>query len=130
VSEVPGRRLAWRSLPGSVVDQTGVVELVDAPGGGTEVRLSLGYRPSARWVSEPVRGLLGRVGQARLDAELEQLCQLCESGVIIRSEPAAAQLGAQRASVTTAPATPGEPASHGPHLGVPPHNPPVKARPS
>ena len=42
VEDVPGERIAWRSLPGADVDTSGTVWFTPAPGGrGTEIHLEL-----------------------------------------------------------------------------------------
>ncbi len=59
VDEAPGERIAWRSLPGSDIENEGEVRFVEAPDGeGTEVHVTIEYHPSrgitgaaAKWIN-------------------------------------------------------------------------------
>ena len=58
-NEIPDELLAWRSLPGSEVDQAGSVHFTPAEGGGTEVRVVLRYTVPGGKVGDAVAHLLG-----------------------------------------------------------------------
>jgi uncharacterized membrane protein len=77
----PPRRLAWRSRPGADLEQTGAIELRDAPGDrGTEVRLALTYRPAGALANDPaLRRFLRRYTSVQLDTELARLRELLEA---------------------------------------------------
>lgn len=44
INDVPGEVLGWSSLPGSDIENAGKVEFRDAPGGGTELHITITYR--------------------------------------------------------------------------------------
>jgi len=82
--DVPDQRLAWQSIAGSQVDNSGYLALRDAPGGrGTEVVVAIRYRPpGGALVEAPLRGLLHRFTRFQLDIELRRLRQLVEAGEV------------------------------------------------
>jgi uncharacterized membrane protein len=91
--ELSDRRLAWRSRPGSAIETSGELELLDAPGGrGTEVHVTLRYRPPASVLTGPVRGLLRRLTYHQLGAELRRLRQLLETGELATAAPRPAEV--------------------------------------
>lgn len=62
VKDEPGALLSWRSLPGSTIDNTGKVEFRDALGHrGTEVRVTIIYRPPAGNIGSGVARLINPV---------------------------------------------------------------------
>ncbi len=59
VKDEPGRMLSWQSLPGSTIENAGKIEFSDALGNrGTEIRVTLIYRPPAGNIGEGVARLL------------------------------------------------------------------------
>lgn len=61
VEDVPGELLAWRSLDGADVPNSGTVRLAPAPGGwATEVRIDVEYQPPLGAVAAAAARLLGR----------------------------------------------------------------------
>lgn len=59
VKDEPGALLAWRSLPGSSIENAGKVEFRDALGHqGTEIRVMISYRPPAGNIGGGVAKLL------------------------------------------------------------------------
>lgn len=77
VEDVPGQRIAWRSLPGSPVPHYGQITFAPAPGNrGTEVLLEM-------QVSAP----LGKVlAGAQAKGDLRRLKQVLECGEVVRSD--------------------------------------------
>jgi uncharacterized membrane protein len=78
----PGRRLRWRSLPGSDLEHEGTLDLVPAPAGrGTIVDVRMRYQPPG---GLPVAGLLfaplRRIPAIQLAEELARLRMLLETG--------------------------------------------------
>ena len=62
VKDEPGSLLSWRSLPGSTIDNAGKVEFRDALGHqGTEVRVTIIYRPPAGNIGSGVARLINPV---------------------------------------------------------------------
>ena len=97
--DVPERRIAWESVPGSSVENAGSVELHDAPGGrGTEMVVTIHYRPPGGvLVGAPLRGLFRRFTRHQLDVELHRLRQLLETGEVAFGAPNRAMLPAHDA---------------------------------
>jgi len=59
VKDEPGQLLAWRSLPGSTIDNAGKVEFRDALGHqGTEIKVVIIYRPPAGNIGSGVAKLI------------------------------------------------------------------------
>jgi uncharacterized membrane protein len=62
IKDEPGTLLSWRSLPGSTIDNAGKVEFRDALGHmGTEIRVTIIYRPPAGNIGTGVAKLLNPV---------------------------------------------------------------------
>jgi uncharacterized membrane protein len=81
-SEVPGQRLAWRSVEGSQVQSDGTVEFLPlAEGRGTQVRVSLEYRLASGPVAAFARVFSALPGTV-LRQELRRFKQLLETGEI------------------------------------------------
>jgi uncharacterized membrane protein len=87
VDDQPGRRIAWRSLPGSSVDTQGSVEFRAAPGDrGTEVHVELRYRPPGGPLGTLVATLFGEEPEKQLHDDLRRFKQVLETGEVVRSE--------------------------------------------
>jgi uncharacterized membrane protein len=73
----PGRLLAWRSEPGSMLDHAGVVRF-SPERGGTRVDLRICYQSLADGGARAVRDLLGADPRAQLNEDLARLTALLE----------------------------------------------------
>jgi len=78
INEVDGERIAWRSLPGSQVDNAGSVQFHDTPGGGTRVDVEMQYNPPAGVVGAKVAHLFGADPQAEVEDDMNRLKQHME----------------------------------------------------
>jgi uncharacterized membrane protein len=87
VDERPDELIAWRSLQGADVDNSGYVRFTAAPGGhGTEVRVELRYAPPGGPAGATIAKLLGsEPGQQVLD-DLRRFKQVIETGEVVRSD--------------------------------------------
>ena len=82
-NEIPGRLIAWRSLPGAAVPNAGSVHFTPLAGGAsTEVRVVLSYEPPAGKVGVAVAKLLGEEPRQQVDEDLRRFKQVMESGEI------------------------------------------------
>jgi uncharacterized membrane protein len=72
--------LAWRSVPGSSVDQAGLVRFDPMPDGSTRVHLRLLYKPPGGAVGHGLAVLLGVDPKRRLDDDLARVKILLETG--------------------------------------------------
>jgi uncharacterized membrane protein len=75
--QVPGETLAWRSRPGSMLENAGVVRF-RPEGEGTRVDLRLCYNPPAGGAGQAVAELLGSDPRAKLNEDLGRLKALLE----------------------------------------------------
>lgn len=87
VEEREPERLAWRSLPGSEIENSGRVEFRPAPGNrGTEVHVALTYQPPAGALGRGISRLFGEEPRQQIGEDLRRLKQLLEVGEIPMSE--------------------------------------------
>jgi uncharacterized membrane protein len=87
VEERPGERLAWLTLPGSRLPQSGTVSFEEAPGQrGTVVHLSLRYLAPGGWLGLRVSRLLGLEPKQQLSEGLRRFKQLVEAGEVATVE--------------------------------------------
>jgi uncharacterized membrane protein len=75
--QVPGERLAWRSRPGSMLENAGAVRF-RREGDGTRVDLRLCYCPPGGGAGQAVAALLGADPRAKLNQDLGRLKSLLE----------------------------------------------------
>jgi uncharacterized membrane protein len=83
----PNELIAWRSLEGSQVENSGSVRFEPARGKpGTVVRVEIEYRPPAGLLGVTVAKLLGAEPKQQLHENLHRFRQLMETGEIITTE--------------------------------------------
>ena len=86
-SEEPGRRIAWKSLPGSTIDNAGTVHFAPAPGDrGTEVKVVLHYGVPGGRLGRAVAKLFGEEPEQQVRDDLRRFKQVMETGDVVRSE--------------------------------------------
>jgi uncharacterized membrane protein len=87
IEDRPNEVIAWHSLEGADVDNTGSVRFERAPGGrGTTVRVRLQYNPPAGVIGASVAKLLGEDPEWQVKDDLRRFKQLMEAGEIITTE--------------------------------------------
>jgi uncharacterized membrane protein len=87
INEEPDRVIAWKSLGGADVDNSGSVRFVDAPGDrGTEVRVVMDYIPPAGRVGKFVAMLFGEAPEQTIKEDLRRFKRLMETGMIPSTE--------------------------------------------
>ncbi len=87
VQDREGEWLAWRSLPGSQIDNSGSVRFAPAPGArGTEVRVQLEYTPPAGQVGRAIARLFGEEPKQQVREDLRRFKQLMEAGEVALSD--------------------------------------------
>jgi len=85
--EVPGERIAWRSLPGADVENSGSISFAEATGGrGTIIRVELTYSPPGGVVGKWAARLLGEEPESQARADLRRFKQLMETGEVVVSD--------------------------------------------
>lgn len=84
IRDEPNARIAWRSLPGSQIDQRGMVSFLPAAGDrGVIVRVDVEYRPPAGLIGHWVSKLLGDDPAQQIRDDLRRLKQTLEIGEAI-----------------------------------------------
>ncbi|MEN3291970.1 MAG: hypothetical protein V7642_1223 [Burkholderiales bacterium] len=79
----PGEVLAWRSVEGSEVDNSGRVRFEAAPAGrGTIVRVEMQYRPPGGKAGALIAKLFGEEPSQQISEDLRRFKQLIETGEI------------------------------------------------
>jgi uncharacterized membrane protein len=81
INDQPDALIAWRSLAGADVDQTGSVRFEAAPGGrGTFVRVCMAYHPPGGALGTAVATLFGEEPGQHMQEGLRRFKQLMEAG--------------------------------------------------
>jgi uncharacterized membrane protein len=89
VDDVPGQRLAWRSLDGADIPNSGEVRFIPAPGDrGTEIHVTLTYELPGGSLGKAVAKYFGEEPSQQLDDDLRRFKQVIETGEVIRSDGA------------------------------------------
>jgi len=85
--DVPAELIAWRSLDGASVENSGSVRFGAAPAAqGTEVHVELTYSPPGGTLGSLVAKLFGEEPNQQIGDDLRRLKQVLETGEIARSE--------------------------------------------
>lgn len=83
----PNELIAWRSLEGADVYNSGSVRFERAPGGrGTIVRVEIDYDPPGGKLGVAVAKLFGEEPELQVNADLRRFKQVIETGEVILSE--------------------------------------------
>jgi uncharacterized membrane protein len=91
--QVPGETIAWRSRPGSMLENAGAVRF-SPEGEGTRVDLRFCYNPPAGGAGQAVAELLGADPRAKLNEDLGRLKALLEG--VDRSDTPGRESGQER----------------------------------
>jgi uncharacterized membrane protein len=83
----PNELIAWRSLEGSEVQNSGSVRFERAPGGrGTVVHVEIDYSPPGGAVGALVAKLFGEEPDGQLQTDLRRFKQVIETGEVVISD--------------------------------------------
>jgi uncharacterized membrane protein len=87
IEERPDELIAWRSLPGSEVENSGTVRFRRAPGGrGTEIMLTVHYAPPGGVIGAKLAQLFSEVPRTQMKNDLRRFKQVLETGEVVRSD--------------------------------------------
>jgi uncharacterized membrane protein len=91
--DIPGERIAWRSLDDSAISNEGDVRFTQAPEGpdagpDTEVHVKLRYSMPGGRLGEALARYFGEDPHQQLDDDLRRFKQVLETGEVVRSEGA------------------------------------------
>jgi len=78
--EVPDEMLAWKSVPGSTVEQSGVIRFSPLADGGTHVDIRLSYNPPAGAIGRAVASFFGANPEREMQDDLMRVKTLLETG--------------------------------------------------
>jgi uncharacterized membrane protein len=85
-SERENERIGWKSIEGSEIPNSGVVEFLPTSNRGTEVRVVLTYEPPAGYFGSLVARLFGEEPNQQVAEDLRRFKRLMESGTIMKTE--------------------------------------------
>ncbi|MGH7825597.1 MAG: SRPBCC family protein [Candidatus Binatia bacterium] len=86
-ADQPNELIAWRSLEGADVENSGSVRFERAPGGrGTVIRLEMHYRPPGGVFGATIATFFGEEPRQQVEEDLRRFKQLMEAGDIITTE--------------------------------------------
>lgn len=87
INDQENRLIAWASVEGADVDNSGFVRFQSAPQGrGTEVKVVLEYNPPGGAVGDAIAKLFGEQPQQQLGDDLSRFKMLMEAGEIATTE--------------------------------------------
>jgi uncharacterized membrane protein len=95
---VPNAVIAWRSVPGSIVDCNGLIRFSPLAQGGTRLQIEVDYDPCHTGLSDAVRALFDSPRTEQLEADLAR------ANFYIESQPPAPALDTEEADDTDTPA--------------------------
>jgi uncharacterized membrane protein len=80
----PHRCIAWQSVPGSTVDNAGVIQFQENPDGSTKVDIRLSYNPPGGALGHLVAKMFGSDPKSEMDGDLLRLKTTLEKGRLPR----------------------------------------------
>lgn len=87
INEQENHLIAWASLEGADVDNSGFVRFQPAPAGrGTEVKVVMEYNPPGGVVGSAIAKLFGEEPEQQIEDDLRRFKQLMEAGEIATTE--------------------------------------------
>jgi uncharacterized membrane protein len=88
IEDQPGHLIAWRSVEGASVRNSGQVEFLDSPDGrGTVVRATLVYEPPAGSIGKLIAKLFQKEPKVQARQDLRRFKQLMETGEVSTAQP-------------------------------------------
>ena len=87
IDDQPNSRIAWRSVEGSGIQNSGSVTFQRAPGGrGTLVRVQVEYDPPGGGVGASIAKLFWKEPGQQIETDLRRFKQVIETGEIVNSD--------------------------------------------
>lgn len=81
IDQEEARELSWRSLPGSKIETAGKINFADTTG-GTEVNITISYRPPAGYIGSMVARLVNPTLRKMVEEDLSNFKQYIEAKAI------------------------------------------------
>lgn len=83
INERENELIAWRSLPGSTVQNAGSVRFTrDGGGAGTVVKISMLYHPPAGRLGKAISTIMGENPKKQIEEDLQRFKELAEEGAL------------------------------------------------
>jgi len=87
ITDEPDHLIAWTSLPGADIENSGFVRFQPATGGrGTEVKVVMEYNPPGGGLTAALARLFGEEPELQIGDDLSRFKQLMETGEIATNE--------------------------------------------
>ena len=87
IKDEENRLIAWASVEGADIDNSGFVRFKNAPAGrGTEVKVVIEYNPPGGTIGDAIAKLFGEEPQQQIGDELRRFKMLMEAGEIATTE--------------------------------------------
>jgi uncharacterized membrane protein len=87
IKDEENRLIAWASVEGADIDNSGFVRFKPAPSGrGTEVKVAIEYNPPGGAVGDAIAKLFGEEPKQQIGDELSRFKMLMEAGEIATNE--------------------------------------------
>jgi uncharacterized membrane protein len=87
IEDRPNQLIAWRSLEGADVDNSGLVLFKPAPGGrGTEVTVEIEYNPPGGALGAGIAKIFGEAPEQQVKDDLYRFKQVMETGEVVHSD--------------------------------------------
>jgi uncharacterized membrane protein len=80
--QIPNKLLSWESLPGSAIEQTGIIHFTPTTEGDTCVDINMSYNPPAGAIGHLLAMLFGADPKSEMDADLMRMKSFIETGHI------------------------------------------------
>lgn len=85
--DLPGKRIAWQSVPGKGIENSGCVDFTpDHAGRGTEVRVTIAYQMPGGALGKAAASILGESPEQQVNDDLRRFKQIMETGQVLRSD--------------------------------------------
>ena len=105
---VPDQLLAWESLPGSAVAQTGMVRFASTGGDSTQISVQMSYTPPAGAIGQAVASFFGSNPRQALHEDLMRFKSLIEQGKTTARGQEVSRPGGQQTGRATTQSTSGQ----------------------
>jgi len=88
IDDIPGNRISWMSDDGADIENSGTVEFKEASMGGTEIKVTINYKPDKTKLGRLVSQLFNPIFKQKVKKDMKEFKQKIESGNIYINEPA------------------------------------------
>lgn len=87
IEDIQNERISWMSADAPDVENAGTVEFIDAPDGGTQLRVTIIYKPAKSELGRMIAKVFNPIFKQKVKDDLLEFRNKIESGEIIISRP-------------------------------------------